>query len=115
MSALPKTIERLDEGAEQRVVLHGVAWEEYEQIQEALKLHPGARLAYCEGALEIMTVSFEHEKISGYINDIIRAIALEWKKDFVSANTTTFQLEKRERSFEADGSYYFTNVRKMRA
>jgi Uma2 family endonuclease len=115
MSALRKPIEAVDDGAEERIVLYGVAWEEYERMLEILIRHPGTRLTYCEGALEIMVVSFEHEKVSGYINSIIHAIANEWRKDFVEGRSTTFKLKKRERGFEPDGCYYFTNVKQMRA
>lgn len=115
MSALPKTIEDFDDGAEQRIVLYGVEWEEYEQMLELMMRHPGTRLTYSEGALEIMVVSFEHEKISEYINSIVQGIAEEWRKDFVPGRSTTFKLKKRERGFEPDGCYYFTNVAVMRA
>lgn len=115
MSALSKTIENFPEGAEQRIVLYGIEWEEYEQMLEMLRRHPGTRLTYCEGALEIMTVSFEHEKFCDYINSIVQTIAHEWRKDFVGGRSTTFKLKKHERGFEPDGCYYFTNVARMRA
>lgn len=118
MTALRKPAEIYsvgDSGAEQRLVLYGIEWEQYEQMLELLNRHPGTRLTYCEGALEIMVVSFEHEKLCDYINGIIQAISNEWRKDFVSGRSTAFKLKKHERGFEPDGCYYFTNVVQMRA
>ena len=60
MSALRKPVEAVDDGAEERIVLYGVEWDEYEQMLEIMRRHPGTRLTYCEGALEIMVVSFAH-------------------------------------------------------
>lgn len=114
MSALRKIETVYSEGAEQRIVLHGIEWDEYERMLEIMRRHPGTRLTYCEGAMEIMTVSFEHEKFTDYINCIIQGIAFEWKKDFVGGRSTTFKLKKHERGFEPDGCYYFTNASQMR-
>jgi hypothetical protein len=39
MSALRKPVEAVDGGAEERIVLYGVAWEEYERMLEIMIRH----------------------------------------------------------------------------
>ncbi|HWQ35259.1 MAG TPA: Uma2 family endonuclease [Blastocatellia bacterium] len=113
MSALRKLTEAEAEGAEERLVFYNLTWDDYEKLLEAFKRHPGVRLTYCEGALEIMVVSFEHEKIASYINSIIETVAVEWEKDYLPAGSTTFRLKPEERGFEPDGCFYFTHIRQL--
>lgn len=46
---------------EQRMVLQGVSWGTYERLVDELEDHPGVRLTYSRGALELMTPSFSHD------------------------------------------------------
>jgi hypothetical protein len=45
---------------EQRMLIQGVSWKDYVILSEALDT-PGLRMTYCEGMLELMTVSLGHE------------------------------------------------------
>lgn len=101
-------------GGEQRVTLYGVSWQTYQNISTALEPHPSVRLTYDRGALEIMTVSFLHEKFKGIIGDIVKTIANEMEIDFVSSGQTTFQIERKAGGFEGDDSFYFTNLDELR-
>ena len=48
-------------GLEQRVLLHGVDWRQYEGLLEVLGDNfPTLRMSYLEGTLEIMTNSPKH-------------------------------------------------------
>ena len=61
-----------DESGEDRLVLSGISWEQYLEIDEALGHdRPTPRLYYCQGELEIMTTSFRHEKIKKWIADLL--------------------------------------------
>lgn len=113
MTALRKLTEAEVDGAEERLVFHDITWDGYEKMLEAFERHPGVRLTYCEGTLEIMVVSFEHEKIASYINSIIETVAVEWETDYLPAGSTTFKLKPKERGFEPDGCFYFTHIRQL--
>ncbi len=101
-------------GAEQRVTLYGVSWQTYKNISSALESHPSVRLTYDRGVLELMSVSFLHEKFKGIIGSIIELIAGEMEIDFVSAGQTTFQVERKAGGFEGDDSFYFSNLDQLR-
>lgn len=52
---------------EQRVVLPGVSWQQYETLLATLGNYPGLRLIYLEGTLEIFMPSAEHEMLKKVI------------------------------------------------
>ncbi len=54
------TIELLNQAPEQ-IVKMGVDWQQFKAIQTAFDGIPGVRLNYCEGELEIVGISKEHE------------------------------------------------------
>jgi Uma2 family endonuclease len=113
MTALRKQAVVEPEGAEERLVVYNITWDGYEKMLEAFQRHPGVRLTYCEGTVEIMVVSLGHEKYADTLNDIIKLIAGEWDIDFISAGSTTFKLQPKERGFEPDGCFYFTHIKQM--
>jgi Uma2 family endonuclease len=62
--------------ADQRLVTRGVPWSQYE-AQLALRGDKAVpRIAYLEGALELMSPSKDHERIKGYLGRLIEAYAL---------------------------------------
>lgn len=65
------------ETADQRIVTHGVPWSHFE-AQLALRGDaPVPRMAYLDGALELMSPSKEHERIKSYLGSLVEAYALE--------------------------------------
>ncbi len=54
------TIELLDESPEQ-IVMIGIDWKQFRAIQAGFEGIAGVRLNYCEGKLEIVGISKEHE------------------------------------------------------
>ena len=101
-------------GAEQRFVLYGVSWETYKQLSTAFEPHPSVLLTYDKGALEIMSVSFRHEKLKSLFGDLVKIIADEMEIDHVSSAQTTLRLETEERGLEGDVSFYFTYLEELR-
>ncbi|MGH9755320.1 MAG: Uma2 family endonuclease [Blastocatellia bacterium] len=115
-SVLPVEVEitKPATGAEQRLLLQGVSWETYDQLLHAFDERHLVHLTYYHGALEIMTVSLEHEKCKGIIGDIIKLIAGEMEIDYVSSAQTTFRLEYKAGGFEGDDSFYFSYLDQIR-
>jgi len=101
-------------GAEQRLFLHDVSWETYNQLLRAFDERPSVYLTYYHGALEIMTASFEHEKWKKIIGSLVELVAGEMEIDYVSSAQTTFQLEYKAGGFEGDDSFYFSYLEQLR-
>jgi Uma2 family endonuclease len=61
--------------ADQRVVLVGATWEHYEVELMMRGDKPVPRLAYFEGALELMSPSRDHQRITSYLGRLIEVFA----------------------------------------
>lgn len=91
---------------EQRIVLHDVSWRQLETIEATLEDVPGVHLTYLEGALEIMTVSFEHELIKTCVARLLEAYAEETAVSLNGAGSATLRKRQRRRRLEPDECYF---------
>jgi Uma2 family endonuclease len=92
------------ETGEQRVLLSGVDWRTYSAIRELID-SPGARMAFFEGVLEIMSPSRRHEAIKKQIARLLEAWALERDVPIHGYGSTTFRNALRETGLEPDECY----------
>lgn len=90
---------------DQRVIVHGVTWDQYVTIRGALDDHPGLRMTFLEGALEIMSPSPEHERRKTVIARLVETYAIEKRISLNGYGSTTFRKEARERGAEPDECY----------
>jgi Uma2 family endonuclease len=67
---------------------------------------PGLRIAYNEGDLEIMTVSYAHEFYNRSISDLIRIISLETEIDVINAGSTTLKGKRAKSVAKPDTCFY---------
>lgn len=92
--------------AEQRVLLHGVSWQQYESLLNVLgDDFPTLRLSYLEGTLEIMTNSSEHEDLKKMIGMLVEAYLQETQTRFHAGGSTTFRKAAHQRGLEPDECY----------
>jgi len=91
---------------EQRLLLHGISWEAYEQIGEALRDRAGLRLTFDQGRLELMTLSPEHEGYKGVFHLLIQILAEELQVVVKNLGSMTCKRNERERGLEPDECYY---------
>ncbi len=91
--------------ADQRIVLNGVPWTHYE-AQLALRGESSVpRMAYLEGALELMTPSKHHERIKSYIGRLVETYALHAEIDLSPYGSWTLKRAVREAGAEPDECY----------
>ena len=92
--------------AEQRVVLYGVSWQQYEALLSTLgDDFPNLRLSYLEGTLEIMATSPEHEEIKTTLGMLMEAYFQETRTRFHCIGSATFRKEAKQRGLEPDECY----------
>jgi Uma2 family endonuclease len=101
----PLTSPSCDTAGEQRIILNGVSWEQYETVRDALDHIPGLRMTYLEGMLEIMSPSREHEGIKKSLARLLEIYAVERGIDLNGYGSTTFRKRARERGLEPDECY----------
>jgi Uma2 family endonuclease len=91
---------------EGRVLLHGVSWDTYEGLLQALgNDHPSLRMTYLEGTLEIMTASPRHERFKTLIARLLEAWAEEAEVRLDGYGAATFRSAAAKRGLEPDECY----------
>ena len=90
---------------EPRIHLCAVSWEQYETLIATVGNRPRLRMSYLEDALEIMTISPEHEMIKKMIARLLEIYAIEAGISLYSTGSATFRQRAAGRGLEADESY----------
>jgi Uma2 family endonuclease len=94
------------QSAEQRLVLEGMSWQQYETLLTTLgDDFPNLRLNYLEGTLEFMTNSPEHEELKKVIGMLLEAYFQQTRTRFHALGSTTFRRAMKLRGLEPDECY----------
>jgi len=88
-----------------RVILYGVGWWQYESMLAIRGDASGVRIAYLEGALEIVSPSKAHERIKKTIARLVEAYADETGISFEGYGSMTMRNAPKERGAEPDECY----------
>lgn len=99
---------------EERIILHDVTWETYEQLLANYENSSGPRFAYDRGVLEIMSPSSEHEELNDLFKLLIYIVAEEWDVEIRGFGATTFRREDLARGSEPDSCFYVQHVEAIR-
>lgn len=92
--------------AEQRVVLEGISWQQYEVLLATLGDDvPNLRMSYLTGTLELMTTSPEHEELKTIIAMLLEAYFQETQTRFHGIGSATFRKVAQQRGLEPDECY----------
>jgi len=100
--------------AEQRVLLHNIAWDLYERLLESNPDSSSPRLTYDQGELEAMSPSAEHERLNRAIQLLVSLVAYELGIRISSLGSTTFRHQEIQRGFEPDSCFYVQNLDRVR-
>ena len=95
---------RVDE-PDQRVILGGIDWSQYETFLGILGDRAGVRVTYLEGLLEIMSPSQTHELLAKLIARLLEAYADEKELIFEGYKSMTIRNAPKERGIEPDECY----------
>jgi Uma2 family endonuclease len=91
--------------ADQRVVMHGVPWSHYEALLALRGEASSPRVAFLDGALELMTPSKDHERNKSYVGCLLEAYALERGIDLSPYGSWTLKSAPRQSGAEPDECY----------
>jgi Uma2 family endonuclease len=102
----PQILQPTIPAAEQRLVLEGVTWQQYETLLATLgDDFPNLRLSYLEGTLEITTTSPEHEELKTTIGMLLEEYFQETRTRFHGIGSATFRKAAKQRGLEPDECY----------
>jgi Uma2 family endonuclease len=91
---------------EERLILCGVSWQRYLDLDRALgDDRPGPRFYYLDGDLEVMTTSNEHERIKKWIGDFLADYFYEFGPEIVPRGQATMRLALKQAGAEPDESW----------
>jgi len=91
--------------ADRGVVLHGVPWPMYVKLRNMPENY-GIRMTYDHGELEIMSPSWQHERIAELLCTLIDIWTLEFRTPRQNCGMMTIQREDLDLGFEPDKCYY---------
>ena len=92
---------------EERLMVSGVAWERYEELDRALgDDRPGPRLYFLEGEMEIMSTSLLHEQIKKWLAMLVEDYLFESGEEIFPHGQATLK-RLREAGAEPDESWCF--------
>jgi Uma2 family endonuclease len=95
------------------LVLSGISWTQYVTISDALD-DRHIRFTFDRGTLEIMTLSFLHERLSHLIGRFIDPVTEEMNIAIASGRSTTCRREDVERGLEPDNCYWIAHEAQVR-
>jgi Uma2 family endonuclease len=100
---------------EQRVVLHGIGYDDYEAINEILGERHAVRLIFVHGRLTLLTASRRREWFAERLAELVKIVALTSGIGWEDAGSATYRRREKEVGVEGDKTFYLgENARRMR-
>jgi Uma2 family endonuclease len=91
--------------ADQRIIMHGVRWDQFEAILALRGDVAGPRMTYLHGELELMSPSRNHESIKTLLARMVEFYALEMGIHLSGYGSWTLRNAPKERAVEPDECY----------
>lgn len=98
----------------QRLVLYGEPWESYVRLLRIFDERRHLRITYDRGALEIMTLSPEHEKWKRFIGRLVVALTEELGLPLAEYGSMTIKRRKKLRGLEPDECFWIQHAAQMK-
>jgi Uma2 family endonuclease len=89
---------------EQHFTLRGLQWHQFKAIQASFEGVPGVRLFYCEGVLEIVTISKLHDAMRCLMGLLLGAYFVEKSIEFFPSGSYS-QIVENVVEYQSDLSY----------
>jgi len=100
---LPKRLQAED--PEERPIVTGIAWEQYEALLKGLGDSLAYRVAYLDGVLEIVSPSRRHENAKTRTGDLLLIYFVETDTEYFPMSSTTLRKPENNAGGEPDESY----------
>lgn len=87
------------------LVFPGSDWRFYERVLKSAGESP-LRVNYSDGVLEIMTLSYEHERYKMAMHAVVMGLSLAFDINVLSGGSTTLKHRLKSKGLEPDQCYY---------
>jgi Uma2 family endonuclease len=88
------------------LTLHNVSWEEYENLLQAVSETPSLRIAYDNGRMQVMTLSFKHEYYGDFIKRLVDRLNYILRIKVVFFGSATLKKQRQLTGAEPDACFY---------
>lgn len=85
---------------------HGVSWEEYEELLDAVGESSGLRISFNDGRLQIMTLSQRHERYSTLIERLVDRVSSFLRIKILFYGSATRKKQHKQKGVEPDACFY---------
>ena len=92
------------------LIKHGITWDEYEDLLDAIGESTGLRVSFDTGTLEIMTVSHKHEKYSTLIERMVDRLSSYLRLKVLFFGSATMKKQSQQKGVEPDACFYVQNA-----
>jgi Uma2 family endonuclease len=96
-----------------RFYREGVSWEEYEELLDELIDVRSVRVSYDQGRMEIMSVSPEHERPTGFFTHLIQILTEELNLEYISFGSSTLKSKRKRKGKEPDDCFYIEGLERI--
>jgi Uma2 family endonuclease len=106
--AIVEMIDRMP--ADSVLIQHGVGWNDYEELLEAVGEARGLRISFDVGTLQIITLSQRHEKYATLIERIVDRLSTFLRVKVLFYGSATMRKEQKQTGVEPDACFYVQNA-----
>ena len=92
------------------LILHDISWEDYEELLEKVGEASGLRISYCNGELQVMTLSTIHENYSRLLQMFIGLLSVNLRIRIISFGSATMKKGKKLAGAEPDCCFYIQSA-----
>jgi Uma2 family endonuclease len=85
---------------------HHVSWEDYEELLEQVGEAGGLRISFCDGRMQVMSLSAEHEKYARFFEKIAPLITIRLRINVLSFGSATMKKSALFKGKEPDACFY---------
>ena len=94
-------------GGERHFVLHGIAYDGYVAINDAIGEGRRVRVIYVDRRLTLLTASRRHEWFARRLAELVKAVASSTGIRWEDAGSSTYRRREKEVGVEGDETFYF--------
>lgn len=106
--AIVEMIDRMP--ADSVLIQHGVSWNDYEELLEAVGEASGLRISFDNGTLQIMTLSQRHEKYATLIERMVDRVSSFLRVKILFYGSATMRKRRKQKGVEPDACFYVRNA-----
>lgn len=92
------------------ITQHGVSWEEYEELLDAVGEASSLRISYDDGTLQIMSPSSKHERHARLIEQLVGSLSLRLRIRVLYYGSATMKKRRKQKGVEPDACFYVQNA-----